>query len=189
MESSETPGQHYQGDVREVMCDLAWDLIVLFPPCTDISQAGAVWWKQKQADFRQQRAERFFLEMVFAAAPYVAVENPFGVMSKVYRKSDQVVQPWWFGDPLEKRTCLWLKELPLLTADRPVVPQGRVAGGGGSHRTDKAAGHAETNSAYEDSEGRKNRAKMRGTTLPGLARAMADQWGSFVEAEMDHVAA
>lgn len=214
--------RHYQGDVRDLFSwdhpvnlrrarerEAAalprlrermplWDLAVLFPPCTHLSQAGAVWWKHKDAtrggDGRMQEGAAFFMEMVAAPAPLVAVENPVGVMCRKpdpgsgrnvgYREPDQVVEPWWFGDPLRKKTCLWLKGLPLLVADRPVepLPGGRVATGGGSWRTDQRHGRG-ANNGHEDSEGRKMRQVVRNRTLPGLARAMASQWTVFVEAK------
>lgn len=183
LEASETPGQHIQGDISKIYAmthTFAFDLIVAFPPCTDLSLAGAVWWKQKQADGRQQAAANFFMSMIYSPAVHVAVENPRGWMNKYYRQPDQVVEPWWFGDAYAKKTCLWLQRLPGLVADDPVTPTGRVATGGGSWRSDSAAARKAMNS-YEDSEGRKNRAKVRSRTFPGVARAMADQWGGFIE--------
>lgn len=184
---SEIPGQHIEGDILTVFQDVSpgpgdtgWDLIIAFPPCTDLSLAGAVWWKQKQADGRQQAAAEFFMAMISAPARYVAVENPNGVMNKLYRPPDQVIEPWWFGDPFFKKTCLWLKNLPPLVPDRPVTPEGRVSTGGGSWRYDLKAGQVRM-SSYEDSEGRRNRAKVRSRTLPGVARALASQWGSYIE--------
>jgi hypothetical protein len=209
--------RHYRGDVRDLFswyhpvnrkraqeadaaeCALGeslplWDLAILFPPCTHLSQAGAVWWKRKDAarggDGRMQEGAAFFMEMTEAPAPLVAVENPVGVMGRKpdpengrsvgYRPPDQVVEPFWFGDPLRKKTCLWLKGLPLLTADQPVEPTGRVATGGGSWRTDQKHGRG-ANNGHEDSAGRKNRQRERNRTLPGLARAMSEQWTKFVE--------
>jgi hypothetical protein len=175
---SDAPGPHLQGDVRRLLGH-QWDLVIAFPPCTHLSLAGAVHWKAKQADGRQRAAAEFFMAMINAPAAHVAVENPRGIMTKLYRPPDQVVEPWWFGDPYAKKTCLWLKGLPPLEADSIVTPVGRVATGGGSWRTDTAAGRTAM-SAYEDSEGRKNRAKVRSRTFPGIARAMADQWGNVL---------
>jgi hypothetical protein len=184
LEASETPGQHIQGDILSVFqWSAGWDLIIAFPPCTDLSLAGARFWAQKQADGRQARAAKFFMQMVYdAPARHVAVENPRGKMTELYRKPDQIVEPWWFGDPYAKKTCLWLKNLPDLVADKPVEPAGRVATGGGSWKTDKAAGR-KAMSAHEDSEGRKNRARVRSRTFHGLARAMSEQWGSYLEGQ------
>jgi hypothetical protein len=202
-------GGHYQGDCRDLLswdhpvntppnqpagdrfdCPL-WDLVIAFPPCTHLSLAGAVHWKEKQkprwngiewTPSLQDEAAAFFMEMVNAPAPHVAVENPRGDMTRRYRAPNQYVEPFWFGDPLKKTTGLWLKNLPLLSADNRVEPEpaGRVATGGGSWRTDKAHGRG-ANNGHEDSEGRKNRQRVRNRTLPGLARAMATQWGPYVE--------
>jgi hypothetical protein len=177
---TDIPGPHYQGDVRDILGD-GWDIMIAFPPCTHLSLAGARWWKDKQADGRQAEAAGFFMAMVNAPCPRVAVENPRGVMTKLYRPPDQVIEPWFFGDPFRKATCLWLKGLPPLVPTKIVDPVGRVATGGGSWRTDTEAGR-EAMSSYEDSEGRKNRAKVRSRTFPGVAGAMAEQWGSHVRA-------
>lgn len=217
-------GNHYQGDVRDLFswdhpvnenrfidgqCNYIasdaplWDLFIGFPPCDHLSLAGARWWAQKRADGRQDDAAEFFMEMVNAPASFVAIENPRGDMTRRFRPPDQVIQPWWFGDPFRKNTCLWLRNadkpsyrvngtdeaLPLLRPTRSeegygaVGGLGRVTTGGGSWRTDKAAGR-KAMSAHEDSEGRKNRARVRNRTFPGFAASMACQWGSFVEAAL-----
>ena len=197
------PGtHHYQGDARDlfnwnhpvnadrsanernvkagVRAPPLWDLIIAHPPCDHLSYAGARWFKVKQADGRQAAAAEFFMEMVNSPSPLVAVENPHSIMQKLYRPPDCVVQPWWFGDGYIKAIHLWLKGLPPLWPDSPVEPACRAATGGGSWRTDKAAGRSAM-SLFEDSEGRKNRARVRSRTFPGLARAFADQWGPFAE--------
>lgn len=180
LEPSETPGQHIQGDILSVFEWSSWNLVIAFPPCTDLSLAGARFWSQKRADGRQDRAAEFFMNMIDAPGENVAVENPRGDMSRRFRKPSQIVEPWWFGDPFVKQTCLWTFGLPPLSPDKPVTPEFRVATGGGSWRTDKAA-ERKLMSAYEDSEGRRNRAKVRSRTFPGVARAMADQWGGWIE--------
>lgn len=207
---SEGHARHYQGDVRDLfswthpvneqrwkdcrgpLYELSlWDLVIAFPPCTHLSLAGARYWKAKRepqwngiewVPSVQDEAAVFFTEMTAAPAPHVAVENPRGDMTRRYRPPDQYVQPWWFGDPLRKQTGLWLKNLPLLYADNTVIPTGRVATGGGSHRTDVRAGRGPAN-GHEDGEGRKNRQVVRNRTLENFARAMASQWGSYVEKE------
>ena len=183
IEPSETPGQHIQGDILSLYKMIharAFDLVIAFPPCTDLSLAGARFWREKRADGRQQAAADFFMHMWYSPAQHVAVENPRGAMSKMFRPPNQIVEPWWFGDPFAKKTCLWTLNLPRLVADNPVEPAGRVATGGGSWRVDSAAGR-EAMSAYEDSEGRKNRARVRSRTFPGFARALAAQWGGYIE--------
>lgn len=215
-------GHHYQGDVTDLFSwdhplnrdrkeeakdDPSlplWDLIIAFPPCTRLSYAGNRWRKEWKANGEEDAGAAFFMDMISAPAPYVAVENPRGVMFTRYRQPDQTIQPWWWGDPFKKNTCLWLKNLPLLTPkyDEPevlaTVSSGdmtgyrlhRAATGGGSHRTDMAAGVQRPEhdfngrKHYEDSEGRKNRAKVRSRTFPGIASAFADQWGFFVECEL-----
>jgi hypothetical protein len=199
-----TAGQHYQGDVLDIIGQ-DWDLVIAHPPCDHLSQAGARFWKEKQADGRQQAGADFFMKMIDMPvnSAYVAVENPRGIMARLYRPPDQVVEPWWFGDPLSKKTCWWLRgrgfrplsgphwlSLPLLEADQRVESTGRVATGGGSWRTDKAHGRIGSSdyensrsfsNYHEDSHGRKSRKTMRSLTLPGSARALAEQWGSYIE--------
>lgn len=204
--------QHYQGDVRDLFSwdhpvnaarkclaveldhidypeTPLWDMTVLHPPCTDLAYAGAVWFKFKDArrggDGRMQAGADFFMEMMSAPSPLVAVENPHSIIQEPQWAGppSQTVQPWMFGNGFEKRIDLWTLELPLLVpthtqADYPELF--RVATGGGSWRTDKAAGKRAM-SAYEDSEKRVNRARVRSRTFPGLAAAMAAQWGAFAE--------
>jgi hypothetical protein len=110
----------------------------------------------------------------------VAVENPRGDMKRRYRPPDQVVEPYFFGDPYRKSTCLWLKDLPKLVPSNLVEPVGRVATGGGSYRTDMKHGRG-PNNGHEDGEGRVNRKIVRSRTMPGFAEAMADQWGRYAE--------
>ena len=91
-----------------------WDLIIAHPPCTDLAVSGARWFPEKQKDFRQQKACVFFMQMALADCDRIAIENPIGIMSSVYRKPDQIIQPWQFGHGETKATCLWLKGLPHL---------------------------------------------------------------------------
>lgn len=181
-----------------------WTLFIGHPPCTHLALSGAVWWKGKRATPGENRpswwpageffsvqddAACFFLEMLKAPARYVAVENPRGDMTRRYRPPDQYVQPHMFGDPLVKATGLWLKGLPLLYADNPVepLPDGRVTTGGGSHRTDMKRNGRSSN-RHEDGKGRVNRQRERNRTLPGLARAMATQWTSFIREQEERAA-
>lgn len=165
-----------------------WDLCIMHPPCNDISYVGARWFKQKQivpsgkAKSPQQEGIDFFMKMLKAPSPLVAVENPHSIVQRPEHAGPptQSVQPWHFGDPRKKRIDLWLKGLPKLVPTDPVEPTGRVTTGGGSWRTDQAAGRLAT-SAHEDSEGRARRAIVRSRTSTGLAQAMARQWGSFAE--------
>jgi hypothetical protein len=202
------PGFHYQGDCRDLFDPMhpvngerwllnwaepdkypLWDLVIAHPPCDHLSYAGARWFKAKQVvppgkdKSPQQEAADFFTDMINAPSPLVAVENPHCIMQRLYRYPNQIVQPWMFGDPYVKGIHLWLQGLPKLT---PTHAEGdypelfRTATGGGSWRTDKAA-ERKLMSAYEDGEGRVNRARVRSRTFKGLAGAMAAQWGAFAE--------
>ena len=133
-----------------------WDLIIAHPPCTDLAVSGARWFKEKQADGRQQKSIDFFMEFVNANCPRIAIENPVGIMSRIYRKPDQIIQPWQFGHGETKATCLWLKGLKLLKPTN--IVDGR------EQRIWKMAPGPE-------------RSKLRSRTYPGIAKAMSDQWG------------
>ena len=208
-------GGHYVGDVRDLFdwyhpanrerhsaqvtmqeAPPLWDLVIAFPPCTDLSYAGNRWRAEKRADGREDAGAALFMDMIDAPSPMVAVENPRGVMFTRYRKPDQQIQPWWFGDPFKKTTCLWLKGLPLLKpeCEEPAELATGVSGdlkGYKLHQTVTSGSTQASNPEpgfdfngrkhYEDSEGRVNRAKVRSRTFPGVARAFAEQWGSFAE--------
>ncbi len=152
---TDTPGPHIVGDVLSLLSD-GWDMMIAFPPCTDLCVSGARWFKQKREDGRQQASINFFMALVNASIAKVAIENPIGIMSTSYRKPDQIIQPWQFGHGETKATCLWLKGLPLLKPTSIVAGrETRV------HRLPPS----------------KDRWKLRSTTYKGIAEAMADQWG------------
>ncbi len=152
---TEVPGNHYQGDIFDVLYDSKWDLVIAHPPCTDLSVSGARWFKEKIKDGRQQKSIEFFMAFTKLKCKW-AIENPIGIMSTLYRKPDQIIQPWMFGHGETKATCLWLHNLPLL------VPANIVDGR--DQRIWK----------MPPSE---NRGKERSRTYLGIAKAMADQWG------------
>lgn len=151
---SERPGNHLQGDVRDAI-SLNWDLMVAHPPCTHLAVSGARWFKGKQKE--QAEALDFVRLLLDAPVPRIALENPVSIISSRIRKPDQVIQPWMFGHPEVKATCLWLKGLPKLVATE--VVEGREAR---VHRMPPGP----------------DRWKNRSRTLPGIAAAMASQWGS-----------
>lgn len=162
------PEWHYQKDVTPLLKE-EWDMILAFPPCHDIAVSGARYFKEKQADGRQQKAIEFFMQFTDLNCTKVAIENPVGIMSTYYRKPDQIVNPYMFGDPVKKKTCLWLKGLPLLVPDNEVNPEANIAyGDNRSHQ--KWISHGTAN-------GRRVR---RSKTFPGFARAIAEQWGKLV---------
>lgn len=160
-------GPHYQGDVRDILYN-GWDMIIAFPPCTDLCVSGARWFKEKRADGRQYRAIDFFIQIVCSWMPNIstgykgnprmkiAIENPIGIMSTLHRKPDQIIQPWQFGHGETKATCLWLRNLPKLQPTN--IVEGR------ENRVHRMAPTAD-------------RAKKRSETYQGIADAMAEQWG------------
>ena len=148
-----------------------WDLIIAHPPCTDLASSGARWFPEKQRTLRQQKACVFFMQLMLADCEKVAVENPVGIMSTCYRKPDQIIQPYWFGHPSRKATCLWLKGLKRLKPTNIVEPKlqsyrckdGRVV-----------TFSADYGTGYDPEEHGPRRSK----TFPGIAKAMAQQWGA-----------
>jgi hypothetical protein len=154
--STEVPGSHYEGDVRNILT-LLWDVAIFHPPCTRLTVAGARWFKGREHE--QADAIAFVEALWDAPIPRIAIENPIGVLSTRSKlgKPTQIIQPWQFGHGEVKATCLWLKGLP------PLVPTDIVDG---RH----ARVHREPPSA--------DRWKNRSRTYPGIAAAMADQWGA-----------
>ena len=164
------PEWHLQQDVTHLLAE-KWDMIIAFPPCTHLATSGARWFKQKQQDGRQQQGTDFFMQFVNANCERVAIENPVGIMSTLYRKPDQIIQPWMFGDPFQKSTCLWLKNLPQL-APTDIVEKGEF-----KTWVDKN-GKAKKQSVWSyQASGNGHR---RSKTFPGIAKAMATQWGGLV---------
>ena len=160
------------GDYHEI--NSKWDMIMAFPPCTDLCVSGARHFAKKQADGRQQRSIDFFMKFVNADCDKIAIENPIGIMSTKYRKPDQIIQPWQFGDKYSKSTCLWLKNLPLLVPTK-IVEKGEfiewIDKNGKKKRQAKWFYEALRNSKNAE-----ERAKIRSKTFPGIANAMATQW-------------
>lgn len=135
-----------------------WDLLIAHLPCTDLAVSGARWFAEKRADGRQQRSIDFFMKFTKAKCNYVAIENPVCIMSSIWRKPDQIIQPWQFGHGETKATCFWLKGLPLLKATN--IVDGR------EQRVWRMPPSPE-------------RAKLRSKTYPGIAKAMASQWSGI----------
>ena len=167
-ESGGHPEWHLQKDVVEVLKE-DWDMIIAFPPCTHLASSGAAWFEAKRADGRQQAAIDFF--MIFANHPCekIAIENPVGIMNTHYRKPDQIIQPWQFGDAYSKRTCLWLKGLPKLESTEIVDPGEMITYESGRTMPKWYADAWKLSPA--------ERSKARSKTFPGIAKAMATQWG------------
>lgn len=154
----------------------AWDMIIAHPPCTYLTNTGNRWFNvQRYGDKAIQRvksreeAAQFFMAFVNAPCEHIAIENPVGYMSTHYRKADQIIQPYMFGHEAEKRTCLWLKNLPALKATNVVKPPERVRFASG-----KSMPQWYADAWHMSSE---ERSKFRSKTFQGIAKAMADQWG------------
>jgi hypothetical protein len=162
------PEWHLQCDVTEVLYE-PWDMILAFPPCTHLASSGAAWFAEKRADGRQAQGIAFFRLFTELDCPRVAIENPVGIMSTEWRKPDQIIQPFQFGDAFSKKTCLWLKNLPLLKPTQLVNAGERVTYASGKTMPKWYA------DAYHLPP--HERAKVRSRTFPGIASAMADQWG------------
>lgn len=155
--SGKHPEWHIQADALEI-AKMSWDMVLAFPPCTHLAVSGARWFDEKRRDGRQQMGIGFFLSFTaLDHVPFVAIENPVGIMSTIYRKPDQVIQPWMFGHPETKATCLWLKGLPPLTSTNDVSSQPL------DNRIHKMPPSPE-------------RAKLRSKTYEGVADAMVEQW-------------
>lgn len=157
------PEWHIQGDVLPILKE-HWDMIIAFPPCTDLAVSGAAHFAEKIKDGRQQKSIEFFMQIVSANCDKIAIENPIGIMSSKYRKPDQIVQPWMFGHPESKSTCLWLKGLPPLQETDNVKSE-----------FDLLPKNKQQRIHYLPPS--KDRGKLRSKTFPGIARAMAEQWG------------
>ena len=151
-----------------------WDLIIAHPPCTDLAVSGARYFAQKQKDGRQQKSIVFFMQMALACCPRIAVENPVCIMSSAWRKPDQIIQPWMFGEHARKTTCLWLKGLPPLFPTE-IVDEGEIVKGGFSVGASLNYAKDENGKILSWSDPRT--AKARSKTFPGIAKAMAEQWG------------
>lgn len=153
---TESEGPHYQGDVRDIL-DQNWDLMVAHPPCTNLAVSGARWFKNKH---EQQQHDLEFVQLLLnAPIPHIALENPVSIISTLIRPPDQIIQPWMFGHGETKKTCLWLKNLPLLKPTN--VVDGRTA------------------RVHHEPPGL-NRWKNRSRTYTGIADAMSEQWNTNI---------
>lgn len=174
LEPTDIPGQHYQGDVLEFIND-GWDMMIAHPPCTYLTVTGNKWFKPEYKDrfpTRQQDRQdaiNFFMSLVNAPIDKIAIENPIGIMSTMYRKPNQIIHPWQFGHEASKSTCLWLKGLPNLQPT-DIVDKGEFVTYKSGKRMTKWYADAASKSPKE-------RAKIRNTTFQGIADAMAEQWG------------
>ena len=184
------PEWHIQGDVIPLLnghCEFTLqngqtdrqtdrlDLIIAHPPCTDLCVSGARWFAEKQKDMRQQKAVAFFMHFVLANCDRICIENPVGIMSNVYKKPSQIIQPWWFGDNYSKSTCLWLKGLEPLKPETIKQPEIEFV-----EWTDAKTGKKKRQDKFSADALKlppEQRERLRSQTFPGIARAMSEQWG------------
>ena len=182
------PEWHYQQDVFDVI-DMGWDMMIAFPPCTHLALSGSMHFEKKRQDGRQQEGIDFFLKIANAKIDKIAIENPMGIMGKIYRPYDQVIHPYFFGDGFQKTTCLWLKNLPKLQHFKEVdlfnniithvIPEERY------YWTDKKTGKIKSQpmwyyKALTDAKTKEERSTIRSKTFPGIAKAMAQQWAGIL---------
>lgn len=175
---TEIPGNHYQGDVMDIIND-GWDLMIGHPPCTYISYAATKYWNQPGRAEKRLKALEFFRQLIESPILHICIENPLGVADHVIRKHDQIIHPYYFGDNDMKRTCLWLKNLPKLqyrlnddlfsqkTAVKKPKPVYVDKTGKKRYFTDAISG-------------RQNGGHKRSTSFPGIAKAMAEQWTPII---------
>jgi hypothetical protein len=181
--SGSYPKWHIKNDVLNVIND-NWDMLIAFPPCTHLAVSGSMWFPEKIKDGRQSEGIDFFMKMIKAPINKIAVENPIGIMSKKYKKPDQIIQPYFFGDPFQKSTCLWLKNLPKLFHSNKIDMFNNkithVEKGDFFEWIDKKTGKLKKQPLWYKmarSLPAEERQKIRSKTFPGIAKAMAEQWG------------
>lgn len=171
------PEWHIQGDVLEQL-NKGWDLMIAHPPCTYLSYAGIRWFNVDR--YKEKAIKRyvdsyhalvFVMKLMNSDIPKICIENPRGFLMKL-KKQDQIIQPWMFGDEFNKPTCLWLKNLPKLEATK-IVNKGEMV----YHINKHGKRRADSKWYYLDAFKSKDRAKIRSKTFPGIAKAMANQWG------------
>lgn len=178
--------KHYQGNIFDIIND-GWDAMIAFPPCTHLAVSGARHFEQKIKDGRQQEGIDFFMAMVNAPIKHIAVENPIGIMSKLYKKPTQIIQPYFFGDEAQKSTCLWLKNLPKLYHNSSVNLFDNVITHVGKGEffeyTSKKTGEVKKQPKwFYDALNlpKDERSKVRSKTFSGIAEAMCNQWSEFL---------
>ena len=170
------PEWHYQTDIRNIYRN-NWDLAIFHPECTRLTVTANKWYKPEYADrfptINEDRlkAIQFFMLLINAPIKHIAVENPIGIMSTKYRKPDQIIQPYQFGDTERKSTCLWLKNLPKLNHTNIVKPEIIY------HKSGRTDGKLHYDTMKLPKEERR---KARSVTFPGIAKAMATQWGEYL---------
>jgi hypothetical protein len=175
---TERPGNHIQGDVLEILDD-GWDMMIAHPPCTYLSYAATHWWNDEGRLWKRLEALEFFAELWTAPIDKICIENPMGCASPTIAKYSQIIQPYFWGDAESKRTCLWLKNLPLLnhTKDDTLFENS-------THVKPKIYGYLKNGKkvgqpiyGVQYCKFSEDRGKIRSEFFPGVAKQMAEQWG------------
>lgn len=167
-------------DWKQHKIDSKWDLLIAHPPCTYLAVSGNRWFDKKYGELAIKRQENrknaiaFFMNFAQADCEKIAIENPIGIMSRVYRKPDQIIQPYQFGHHARKSTCLWLKNIPLLKPTN-IVDCGEIKDGG--YSVGASANYAKDENGKILPWNDPRTAKARSKTFPGITKAMAEQWG------------
>jgi hypothetical protein len=201
LEPSESPGPHFQGDVRDALRIRGWDLGIFHPPCTYLCVSGLHW--NKRVPGRQEKTDealRLVEDLLNADIPHIALENPIGCISTEIRRPDQIIQPYQFGHDASKKTCLWLKYLPPLVLDPELYVEPRTVCSSCKH-VDTLPNHVkislrdgclkcgervaprwgnQTDSGQNRLGPSEDRAKLRSETYQGIADAMAMQWSQYI---------
>lgn len=175
------PEWHIQGDVLEQL-DKGWDMMIAFPPCTHLAVSGAAWFEQKRKDGRQKEGIDFFMKFTELTCKW-AIENPIGIMSKIYRQPDQIIHPYYFGDPYSKSTCLWLNGLPKLyhNKEKNIFDENITWTEMGEFvEWVTADGKIKRMAKWYNDARSGNHGHKRSKTFPGIAKAMAEQWSKLL---------
>lgn len=167
------PEWHLQQDVSPLLKQ-KWDMIIAFPLCTDLAVSGSRWFPEKIASGSQQKSIDFFMLFANSDCEKIVIENPIGIMSTKYRKPDQIIQPWNFGDKARKSTCLWLKGLPQLKLEFTNEPELEYWVSPSGKRMEKWMYDVRCKSTKNG-----ERAKAASKTFPGIAKAIAEQYGNL----------
>ena len=174
--NDESQDNHYQGDVFDIIND-GWDMMIAFPPCTHLAVSGAAWFEQKRKDGRQQEGIDFFMAFTKTNIPKVCIENPVGIMSKIYKKPSQIIQPYYFGDESQKTTCLWLTGLPKLFHAKQVdLFNDKITHVGKGVIKTAPSGRSYPEWCWNTGAGTGH---IRSLFYPGVAKAMSEQWGKI----------
>ena len=169
---AEDGGEHIHGNALEAL-GWGWDLMIAHPPCTYLSRAGARWWKDPERQRLADKAAEFVFALRDSPIPRIAIENPIGQLNQRWRYPDQTVQPWHFGHPFTKATCLWLKNLPPLVSTIHSAKREPLIRANTGHRS---------RNGIPQREGALSGGLEAARTFQGIADAMADQWGGAANA-------